>query len=178
VARFDLKDLLQAIGPTASLIFAAWIFLSYLQQRYSGAYDRYRNLVEEFRAHGDHDERRRSVLEQILEYKRRCQQMRLATHLGLLAAVILISSIISAALCVMTDDFAAFKYLSAALAIVGLLIVIWAALLVIIENWRLQLIIDSDLSDRPELVRAAQDSNRVGAQSADAVQPSANSRGS
>jgi hypothetical protein len=72
--------------------------------------------------------------------------MRLATHLGLLAA-----------LDVMTDDFAPFKYLSAGLAILGLLLVIWAAVLVMLENLRLQLIIESDLADVPELVHAADD---------------------
>src|SRR5436305_1444599 len=35
--QFDLKDLLQAIGPTASLVFAAWIFLSFLESRYVAA---------------------------------------------------------------------------------------------------------------------------------------------
>ncbi len=29
---FELKDLLSAVGPTASLIFAAWIFLSFLPE--------------------------------------------------------------------------------------------------------------------------------------------------
>lgn len=179
MVSFDLKDLLQAIGPTASLIFAAWIFLSYLQQRYSAAYDRYRNLVEEFRQHRESDERHRSILEQIMEYKRRCQQMRLATHLGLLAAILLISSIISAAVNVITGEAAVFKFLSAALAIFGLLLVIWAAVLVMIENQRLQLIIESDLSDIPELRRAARDKQRVGAKKLDAhdVERSANPPG-
>jgi hypothetical protein len=168
MSHFDLKDLLQAIGPTASLIFAAWIFLSYLQQRYSAAYDHYRKLIAEFRQHREEDARHRSLLQQILEYKRRCQQMQLATQVGLIAAILLITSIISAALSVITDDSATFKYLSAALAIVGLSMVIWAAIMVMIENRRLQLIIESDLSDLPELERAAKDPRRVGAQSIDA----------
>jgi hypothetical protein len=163
LASFDLKDVLQAVGPTASLIFAAWIFLSYLQQRYSSSYERYRALIDEFRHHPEKDQRHASLLEQILEYKRRCQQMRLATHIGLLAAIILISSIIFAALNMIDDDIAAFKFLSAGLAILGLLLVIWAAILVILENLRLQLIIDSDLSDVPELEQAAHDPRRIGA---------------
>jgi type VI protein secretion system component VasK len=91
--------------------------------------------------------------------------MQLATQVGLLAAILLISSIIFAALSVITEDSAAFKYLSAALAIAGLSMVIWAAILVMIENRRLQLIIESDLSDVPELEQAARDPRRVGAQS-------------
>ena len=50
---FELKDLLEAIGPNATLIFAAWIFLSFLQQRYTAAYDRYRALVP--RQRGQYD---------------------------------------------------------------------------------------------------------------------------
>jgi hypothetical protein len=43
------------------------------------------------------------------------------------------------------------KYLCAARAIGGLVLVIWAAVLVLMENARLQVIIDSDLSDVPDL---------------------------
>jgi hypothetical protein len=88
---FELKDLLQALGPTASLIFAAWIFLSFLQSRYSAAYERYRSLLDEFRQHSNRDRRRESLHEQILEYKRRCEQMRRATNLGVIAAICLIA---------------------------------------------------------------------------------------
>ncbi len=148
---FPLKDLLQAVGPTASLIFAAWIFLSFLQQRYMGAYEHYRQLLAEFRSHEQRDRRRDSLGEQILEYKRRCEQMRWATQIGVLAAIFLISSIVFAALSSMEPQFTATKYLCAACAIVGLLMVIWAAILVLMENARLQVIIDSDLSDVPDL---------------------------
>jgi hypothetical protein len=48
--------------------------------------------------------------------------------------------------------------------VTGLLLVIWAAAIVIVENSRLQLIIDSDVSDVPELSDASRDSGRVGAQ--------------
>jgi hypothetical protein len=34
---FELKDVREAIGPTASLLFAAWIFLSFLRERYVAA---------------------------------------------------------------------------------------------------------------------------------------------
>jgi hypothetical protein len=152
---FELKDLLQAIGPTASLIFAAWIFLSFLQQRYTTAYELYRALLSELRQHKEQDPRRASLCGQIMEYKHRCEQMRLAAHIGLLAAIALISTIVMAALNTIDDRLVALKYLAALLSVVGLLLVIWAAVLVLIENLRLQRIIDSDLSDIPELVEAA-----------------------
>jgi hypothetical protein len=85
---FQLKDLLEAIGPTASLIFAAWIFLSFLQARYTTANERYRSLLDEFRQHTSQDARRSSLRDQITEYKRRCEQMRLATNMGVSAAIL------------------------------------------------------------------------------------------
>jgi hypothetical protein len=38
----ELSDVLKAIGPAASIIFAAWIFMGFLQQRYDAAVSRYR----------------------------------------------------------------------------------------------------------------------------------------
>jgi hypothetical protein len=46
---FELKDVLGAIGPSASIVFAAWIFMGFLQQRYTAAYERYRSLIEDYR---------------------------------------------------------------------------------------------------------------------------------
>lgn len=161
---FQLKDLLQAVGPTASLIFAAWIFLTFLQQRYTSSYNHYRQLIAEFRAHAAHDARRECLRDQILEYKRRCEQMRNATNIGVIAAILLISVLVLGALDTMADHLRVLKYLTAACAIVGLLLVIWASIIVIIENTRLQLIIDSEVTDLPGLAKAARDSRRIGAQ--------------
>jgi hypothetical protein len=148
---FDLKDLLEAVGPTASLIFAAWIFLTFLQARYTSAYERFRALIAELRAHREHDQRRTSLRQQILIYKRRCEQMRLATNIGVTSAILLITALIGAALGTMYDTVSAWKYLTACCAVIGLLLVIWAAVLVLIENFTLQRLLDSDLSDIPEL---------------------------
>jgi hypothetical protein len=71
MSHFDMKDLLQALGPTASLIFAAWIFLSFLQARYTTAHQLYRALIAVFREHNERDDRRRSLGDQVLEYKHR-----------------------------------------------------------------------------------------------------------
>jgi hypothetical protein len=151
MSGFPLKEFLQVIGPTASLIFAAWIFLSFLQQRYMTAYQHYRELLAELRTHPKHDPRRDSLCHQILEYKRRCEQMRRATQIGVIAAICLISAIVFGALETIDPQLAPLKYLCAAAAIGGLLLVIWAAVFVLIENARLQIIIDSDMSDLPDL---------------------------
>lgn len=143
MGEFALKDLLQTIGPTASLIFAAWIYLS--------AYQHYRELLAELRTHPQHDPRRDSLREQILAYKQRCEQMRLATQIGVSAAVSLISAIVIAAVYTIDPRLTALKYLCAVTAIGGLLLVIWAAVLVLLENARLQVIIDSDISDMRDI---------------------------
>lgn len=169
---FDLKDLLQAVGPTASLIFAAWIFLTFLQARYTAAYEHYRALIAELRTHGEQDRRRDSLRDQILRYKRRCEQMRLATNIGVTSAILLISALIFAALGTLYDTISAWKYLTACCAIAGLLLVIWAAALVILENYGLQRILESDLSDLPELVDRTGD-GRTGGDTGNITVPTA-----
>src|SRR3954462_9829864 len=98
MSGYDLKDVLTAVGPTASLIFAAWIFLSFLQQRYTTAYERYRSLISEYRQGNLQDQRKRSVRDQILMYKQRCEQMRLATNIGVIWAIRLLNTRIGATL--------------------------------------------------------------------------------
>jgi len=147
---FQAKDVLDALGPNATLIFAAWIFLSFLQQRYSSAYGRYRELIAEYREHGEHDYRRTSLSEQILQYKRRCELMRLATNIGVVSAIFLIAGLVAAALGAIFDA-PLFKYGTAFGSVVGLLLVIAAAAVVLVENTRIQGAIESDISDIEDL---------------------------
>jgi hypothetical protein len=51
----------------------------------------------------------------------------------------------------MYDTVSAWKYLTGGCAITGLLLVIWAAALVLVENYSVQGLLESDLSDVPEL---------------------------
>ncbi|MDB5581179.1 MAG: conserved rane protein of unknown function [Bradyrhizobium sp.] len=148
--QFDLEDLLQAVGPPASLIFAAWIFLSFLQQRYVAAFERFRELTSEYRR-GDDGERHRSVGRQIGIYRRRCEWMRFATNIGIVSAILLISTLVIAALNVVTGGLAFLPPIAAFCAIVGLLLVIAAAAIVYIENDLLSEALDDELSDIPEL---------------------------
>jgi hypothetical protein len=154
---FELKDLLQAVGPTASLIFAAWIFLYLLLQRYIASYERYRSLIDEFRQQvseekqDNQDERSRNLPEQILQFKERGEKMRLATNVGVGSAITLISGLICAALGTMVQGVALFKYLTAFCAVTGLALVICAASLVIAENSKVQRIMDSRVADLRDL---------------------------
>src|ERR1700712_916899 len=91
--NFALKDLLEAIGPTASLVFAAWIFLSFLQSRYVAAFERFRELTDEYR-NGVEGRRGQSIRTQIQLYRRRCDWMRWATNLGVISEILLIATLI------------------------------------------------------------------------------------
>ena len=42
-----LPDILKVVGPSAAIIFAAWIFMGFLQQRYDAAVERYRSAIDE-----------------------------------------------------------------------------------------------------------------------------------
>jgi hypothetical protein len=149
---FELKDVLDAVGPTASLIFAAWIFLSFLQQRYVAAYENYRKLIAEYRGLGGSHERRASLGEQIVQYKARCELMRKATNVGVCAAILLIMALVAGALHVMFE-LQLLKYASAAFALLGLLTVAAAAVFVLRENTGIRATMDSDLSDLHDLAQ-------------------------
>src|SRR3978361_552843 len=86
--NFELSDVLKAIGPAASIIFAAWIFMGFLQQRYDAAIDRYREVVAQYRLPDMGDVRRANIRDEIARYKRRCELMTTATLVGLVAAIL------------------------------------------------------------------------------------------
>jgi len=150
---FELKDLLEALGPNAALIFAAWIFLSFLQQRYSNAYSRYRDLIETYRQ-GDRDSPHlRSIRKQVHLYKARCQQMRTATTIGVWAAILIMVALIAGAFSVMFGENAVFKLVGTVGVVAGLLLVIVAAGYVLRENRSIQEAIDDEPSDLPDLAQ-------------------------
>jgi hypothetical protein len=156
-----LKDLVATIGPGASFMFAAWIFLSYLQQRYTSSYDRYRALLQAYREHPADDQRRRSLREQIILYKGRCEKMRLATNLGIVSAMLLLTAMIAGAISFMYPTLTVFQWTSALGIVIGLLLVVAASAVVLVENVQLQEAIDSELSDLPELIEDARRTPRT-----------------
>jgi hypothetical protein len=146
--QIDLTKFLEAVGPNASLIFASWIFLSFLQSRYSDAYDRYRSLVQEVREHGHNDnEHQSSVKDQVALYKHRCEQMRVATNIGVIPAMLLIVAILVGGLHVIFDANV-LTYICVGAAIMGLALVIVAAAFVLRENTLIQHAIDGEVADQ------------------------------
>ncbi len=147
VADFDIQQVLQVIGPTASLLFAAWIFLQYLNQRFTESVERLRDLAENLRQATKEDRRRASVVEQIKLYQRRCVLMRWATHTGLVAAVLLLITLTLAAIVTVFHGPSAFGVVAVVCAWVGLTLVVAATVLVVRENMLVGDALRSELAD-------------------------------
>jgi hypothetical protein len=147
---FQMKDLMGAIGPHAALVFAAWIYLSFLQQRYVSAFENYRKLVAEFRA-GAKDGRAQNLQDQVRVYRRRCAQMRWATNLGIVSALCLLVTLLSSVLDVLMPQQPAIRLVAAVSVIAGLVLVMAAAFLVLFENSATKVVLDQEVSDLPDL---------------------------
>ena len=152
--QFELKEVLEAVGPTASLVFASWIFMTFLQARYSAAYERYLDMIEEFRT-GRDTTRRDLIGSQIRLYRKRVEHMRWATSLGLAGAIFLLLTLISGALDAVFKGNPLLKYVGLAGTVIGLVMVIASALLVIIENTSIRHAMDEEVKDVPELADTA-----------------------
>ncbi len=147
----QLGDVLKAIGPNASIVFAAWIFMGFLQQRYDSAIDRYRGAVGDYRS-GDHDAARSDNLrDQVVAYRRRCRLMGLALLTGLFAAILLIASLMFGALDVIVPRVPVIAWGGTVAALLGFALVIAAASIVVRESGLVTRELDNELRDVPEL---------------------------
>lgn len=151
----ELSEVLKAIGPNASIVFAAWIFMGFLQQRYDSALNRYRDAVGDYRSHKHDAARADNLKAQLLAYRRRCRLMSRASFVGLVAAIFLISSLIFGALDVMLPQTAIITVGGIVTAIGGFILVIIAALIVLSEGRVVERQIDDELRDVPDLAEEA-----------------------
>lgn len=152
----QLSDVLKAIGPNAAIIFAAWIFMGFLQQRYDGALDRYRRAVGDYRSN-EHDASRADNLKhQVLAYRRRCRLMSQATLVGLVAAILLIISLIFGVLDVLLPRTAIIIACGTVTAVAGFILVIVATIIVILEGRIVRRQIDDELRDVADLAEEAE----------------------
>lgn len=146
---FKLKDVMEAVGPSAALAFAAWLFLQLLQQRYSAAYTRYRELVDSFR-NGIEGKRGEVIKDEIMLYRKRVIYMLYATNVGMVAAILLLLALISSAVdAVFKLDW--LKYIGAPGIVLGFLLVAAACVIVIVENSLIKKPIEAELDDLDEL---------------------------
>jgi len=142
---FELKDVMEAVGPSAALAFAAWLFLQLLQQRYTSAYTRYRELVDNFRT-GVEGKRRDVIKSEILIYRKRVLYMLYATNTGMVAAILLLLALISSGLnAVFKWDW--LKYIGATGIVAGLALVALCCFVVIVENTLIKHPIEAELHD-------------------------------
>jgi hypothetical protein len=152
--QIDLLAILNAVGPSATLSFASWWFLSFLQGRYASSYDRYRALIDEFRQNRDAtDPHHESTGAQVRLYRKRVEQMRLATTGGIIASMLLVVTTLTGALVAMIPQLSSLRYLGAATMVLGLVTLLVAASFVIRENTLIRHAMDSEISDLPELDR-------------------------
>lgn len=149
--QFQLSDVLKAIGPTASIIFAAWIFLSFLQSRYDAAIERYRGLLADYRKSEKESDSAGRVKREIEVYARRCTIMSWAISVGLVSAVLFLVTLIGGALDVMFPHSAAITVVSSIAGILGFALVIVAAALVIFDNIGAPNQIRLELNDVPDI---------------------------
>ena len=151
----QLGEVLKAIGPNASIVFAAWIFMGFLQQRNDAAIDRYRQAVGDFRSNKHEANRSDNLRSQVLAYRRRCRLMSRATFVGLVAAILLISSLVFGALDVIVPKSATITVFGSVTAIVGFILVIIAAFIVIAGGRVVERQIDDELRDVSNLAEEA-----------------------
>jgi hypothetical protein len=154
--NLDLPSILKSIGPAASIVFAAWIFMGFLQQRYDATINRYREMIERYRSDDNLSEARRSnIRDQVLIYRHRCDLMSRANLTGLVAAMLLILTLIAGELDIVFPNVTALAYVGAVSALVGFLLVIVTAIIVVREGQITRRQIDSELLDVEDLAKGA-----------------------
>lgn len=146
-----LESVLKATGPNAAIIFAAWIFMGFLQQRYDAAVDRYRGAVGDVRSTDHSSERADNLKDQVLRYRRRCQLMARATLVGLISAILLILSLILGAIDAIVPNVSIVAVSGTACLIAGFALVITAACIVIAEGRIVDAQLDEEMRDVPAL---------------------------
>ena len=129
--------------------------MGFLQQRYDGALDRYRDAVGDYRSNKHDASRSDNLKSQVLAYRRRCRLMSQATLLGLLAAILLISSLIFGGLDALVPNSSIITVFGIASTMGGFVLVIVAALIVIIEGGIMKRQLDDELRDVPDLAEEA-----------------------
>ncbi len=149
--NFDLKEVLNTAAPTASLVFASWLFLQLLNMRFEGAMARYERAIDEYRE-GKADEKRKETLYELISlHGRRCVQMRRALHTGLLAAMLLVLSLVAATIH-LAFGAPVPKVVTLVCSITGLSLIIAAAAMVMVENHLGRPTLRRQFEDIPELV--------------------------
>ena len=147
----NVGEILKSIGPGASIIFAAWIFVSFLQVRSDAAVERYLETIRQYRSKDASELRLHFLKEEILTYRRRCALMNVASGIGLTSAVALVMTLVVGELALVFPDLRVLTYISLSLALLGLLLIVVAACIVLVEGSIIHQQLEHELQDLPEL---------------------------
>ncbi len=159
----DIASIFKAIGPAASIIFAAWIFMGFLQTRYDAAVDRYRALIGQYRDGSHHEARRGNMRDSILVYKKRCEIMNAASMIGLVSAIILVLALIIGELAIAFPAVALLKFASMGATLLGLFLVVVATCVVLYESLIIHRQLETELLDVPDLAHGiGEESGKIG----------------
>lgn len=168
----DVSGILKAIGPAASMIFAAWIFVGFLQQRYDSTVARYKQFIEQYRTDDIADPRRANIKDQILVLKRRCELMSRANTLGLASAILLIISLMAGELNIMFPSLSTLKYITVGSSLLGFTLVIVGTTFLIVEGRVTRRQLGTELLDVPDLANSTgQEAGKVPEQKRDPGEP-------
>jgi hypothetical protein len=136
----DLKDVLNAAGPTATLLFASWIFLGYLNSRLSDSQKRF----------NDHDARHKSIYDQIKQNRKRCDLLFLATNDALRGAYFMFATIATGIISIATQQPPWLCIFNLCCALSGLVFLVLSVGKALAENKLLHQSITSEVADVPE----------------------------
>lgn len=125
--------------------------MGFLQQRADGAIARYRESIADYRTNDNDQGRANTLKDQILTYRRRCRILEWATLTGLLAAILLIASMILLAFDIIMPKVALINDAGSAAAILGFVLIIVAACLVIVEGRIVNEQLEIELNDIAEV---------------------------
>jgi hypothetical protein len=157
--HINVGDIFKAVGPAASIIFAAWIFVSFLQVRYDSAVERYLDMIKQYRGNEVSASRRDLLKEEILTYRRRCALMNMASVAGLTSAIILVLSLVSGVVVLVFPALTAVGTLCILLAVLGFLTIIFATAIVMVEGSIIHTQLERQLLDLPEIAEQGRADN-------------------
>lgn len=150
-----LGEVLKAVGPNAAIIFASWIFMGFLQQRYDAVVNRFQSAIGDYRSNDHSPARGDNLKQQILAFRHRIHLMAQATLCGLIAAILLILTLILAAFEVLIPKVPVIATVGNITTIGGFAMIIVAAAIVMREARITKNQFNDELRDVPDLAEEA-----------------------
>ena len=149
--EINLKDIGGTAGSAVSLVIACTIFLHQLITKSVANSERLEKLTKEYREHSEDDARKASLADQITLYYHRSNWVRRAICTVAAGEFFFILVNVASALSVLMLDSAAVGIIGLAGLFLGLATIAVGVALEIYENYHFKYVVNSELSDFPEL---------------------------